>query len=414
MELEDMSDNKPFNRWIVVIGAVIIQLALGTIYTWGVMTIFVSPYLGLPRELTVFVFGVGLLAFGLSMIFSGQFQQRIGPRKATMIGGIILAVGVMLSAAMTTLIGLIITYGLLFGIGIGIAYVCPIATAQKWFPDKKGLISGIAVAGFGAGAFIFNYVISALAVISIPLMFIILGVIYAAMILSGALTLKLPPADYRPPGWTPPPPTAGVSSGLDLTRNETVKTKAFWMLWLMFTLSAISGLLVIGSFAAFAKLTDMIGTPLYVISATDFVLLGGIAALFNGLGRIVWGKIADTLTYKKTMMLMFTVQGVLMITYFFTNASIPAFMALTCLIYFCFGGNFSLFPTATADLFGLKNVGANYGVVFSAYGIAGFIGATMVPTFYAAFGSYLLLFVTMGIMSFAATALTIILKPPKS
>ncbi|MEM2109976.1 MAG: MFS transporter, partial [Candidatus Odinarchaeota archaeon] len=120
-----MSENKPFKRWIVVVGAVIIQLALGTIYTWGVMTIFVSPYLGMPRELTVFVFGVGLLAFGLTMIFAGQLQQRIGPIKATIIGGIILAIGVMSSAAMTTLIGLVITYGLLFGIGIGICYVCP-------------------------------------------------------------------------------------------------------------------------------------------------------------------------------------------------------------------------------------------------------------------------------------------------
>ncbi|MEM2109928.1 MAG: MFS transporter, partial [Candidatus Odinarchaeota archaeon] len=332
---------------------------------------------------------------------------------AIIIGGIILAIGVMSSAAMTTLIGLVITYGLLFGIGIGICYVCPIATAQKWYPDKKGLISGIAVAGFGAGAFIFNYVISALAVLSIPLMFIILGVIYSVMILGGAFTLKLPPAGYRPPGWTPPPPTAGVSSGIDLTRNETVKTRAFWLLWLMFTLSAISGLLVIGSFAAFAKLTDAFDTPLYVISGTDFVLLGGIAALFNGLGRIAWGKIADMTSYKKTMLMMFTIQGVLMIVYFFTNISIPAFMALTCLIYFCFGGNFSLFPTATTDLFGLKNIGANYGVVFSAYGIAGFIGATMVPTFYAFFGSYLILFITMGIMSFASTALTLIIKPPK-
>lgn len=408
-----MTEEKAFRRWIVVIGAVVIQLALGTIYTWGVMTIYVSPYLGIPRELTVFIFGVGLLAFGLTMIFAGQLQQRIGPIKATIIGGIILAVGVMSSAAMTSLIGLIMTYGVLFGIGIGICYVCPIATAQKWYPDKKGFISGIAVAGFGAGAFIFNYAISALAVLSIPIMFIILGAIYVTMILGGALTLKLPPADFRPAGWTPPPPRTGISSGASLNRNETVKTKSFWMLWLMFVLSAISGLLVIGSFAAFAKLTDPALNPLYVISATDFVLLGGIAALFNGLGRIVWGKIADSTSYKKTMLMMFSLQGVLMVIYFYSNVSIPMFMALTCMIYFCFGGNFSLFPTATTDLFGLKNVGANYGVVFSAYGIAGFIGATMVPSFYAFFGSYLFLFVTMGIMSFAAAVLTFVLKPPK-
>ncbi len=404
-----MSTDKVKNRWIVVIGAILIQLALGTIYSWGTMTIFVSPYLNQPPEVTVYVFGVGLLAFAVTMIFAGKLQQQYGPKKIAILGGILMASGVILSSLMTSLIGLLITYGILFGIGIGFGYVCPIACANKWFPDKKGLINGIAVAGFGAGAFIFNFLIRAFVAISIPIMFILLGIIYFILVFIGALTLNNPPEGWKPKGWTPPPPSeeSGLS-GLDFERSKMVKLPQFWMLWSMFVLSAISGLMVIGSFAAFSR-----STPSYVISTADFVLIGSLAALFNGAGRIVWGKLADLVNYKKAMILMFIVQAILMLIYFSTNINEVYFLIITCTIFFCFGGNFSLFPTATADLFGSKNLGANYGIVFTAYGVAGFIGAIGVNIIVLAFGNYLLLFIVMGIMSIGAAILAFVIRPPK-
>ena len=407
--MKKMSSEKVMNRWIVVIGAILIQLALGTIYSWGTMTIFVSPYLNQPPEVMVYVFGVGLLAFAITMIFAGKLQQQYGPKKIAILGGILMASGVILSSAMTSLMGLLITYGLLFGIGIGFGYVCPIACANKWFPDKKGLINGIAVAGFGAGAFIFNFLIRAFAAISIPTMFILLGTIYFILVFVGALTLNNPPDGWIPKGWTPPPPSeeSGIS-GLDFKRNELVKRPQFWMLWGMFILSTISGLMVIGSFAAFSR-----SDPSYVISTADFVLIGSLAALFNGAGRIFWGKLADLVNYKRAMILMFILQAILMLVYFSTNINEIYFMIITCTIFFCFGGNFSLFPTATADLFGSKNLGANYGIVFTAYGVAGFIGAIGVNIIVLAFGSYLLLFIAMGIMSIGAALLAFIIKPPK-
>ena len=404
-----MSVEKVKNRWIVVIGAILIQLALGTIYSWGTLTIFVSPYLEQPPELTVFVFGVGLLAFAITMIFAGKLQQQYGPKKVAILGAILIAVGVISSAVMTTLVGLLISYGIIFGMGIGFGYVCPIACANKWFPDKKGLINGIAVAGFGAGAFIFNFLIKAFAAISIPIMFMFLGIIYFILIVAGALTLNNPPEGWTPEGWTPLPPSeeSGIS-GLDFERSQTIKLPQFWILWAMFMLSAISGLMVIGSFAAFSR-----SDPSYVISTADFVLIGSLAALFNGAGRIFWGKLADLLSYKKAMILMFMVQAILMLIYFSTNVNEIYFIVITCAIFFCFGGNFSLFPTATADLFGSKNLGENYGIVFTGYGIAGFIGAIGVNLLVTAFGSYLLLFIVMGIMSIIAVLLAFIIKPPK-
>ncbi|MHA1193818.1 MAG: L-lactate MFS transporter [Promethearchaeota archaeon] len=423
-------EQKVRNRWIVVIGAILIQLALGTIYSWGTMTIFVSPFINEVREVTVYIFGVGLLSFAITMIFAGKLQQKYGPRNIAILGGILLGIGVIASAFMTTFIGLLITYGIIFGAGIGFGYVCPIASAGKWFPDKKGFINGIAVAGFGAGSFIFNYVIKALAnpanlettdsnfvsTVSqnIPLMFIVLGIIYVILIIGGAMALSNPPEGWKPAGWTPPPPSeeSGIS-GLDFKRKETIKLPQFWMLWVAFVFSAISGLMIIGSYAAFAKSVNVAEDFIYVIGIADFVLIGSLAALFNGLGRIVWGQLADFITYKKSMLIMFIIQAILMFIYFTTNVNAIYFLIMTCAIYFCFGGNFSLFPTATADLFGSKNLGPNYGIVFTAYGIAGFVGAVGVNLFVSIFGSYLILFIVMGVMSVGAAILAFFIKPPK-
>ncbi len=398
-------EQKVRNRWIVVIGAIMIQLALGTIYSWGTLTIFVSgPYLNAIEELTIYIFGVGLLSFAITMIFAGKLQQKYGPRNVAILGGVLMGGGVILSSLMTTFIGLLITYGIIFGMGIGFGYVCPIASASKWFPDKKGFINGIAVAGFGVGSFVFNYVIRALAVsFNIPTMFIVLGIIYLVLIIGGAMTLSTPPEGWVPDGWEPLAPSekSGIS-GLEFERKNTIKLPQFWMLWATFVLSAMSGLMVIGSYAAFIK----------VYATVDFVLIGSLAALFNGLGRIVWGKLADIISYKKAMLLMFSIQAILLLIYFTTNVDVIYFGIITIAIYFCFGGNFSLFPTATADLFGLKNLGPNYGMVFTAYGIAGFIGAVGVNLFVTIFGSYLVLFIVMGVMSVGAAALAYLIKPP--
>ena len=422
-------EQKIRNRWIIVIGAIMIQLALGTIYSWGTLTIFISPYLNEIRELTVYIFGMGLLSFAITMVFAGKLQQKYGPRNIAILGGILMGGGVIISAFMTTFIGLLITYGVIFGAGIGFGYVCPIASASKWFPDKKGFINGIAVAGFGAGSFIFNYVIKALAnptgletdhtnfvsTISpnIPLMFIILGIIYLVLIVGGAMTLSNPPEGWTPEGWVPPPPSeeSGIS-GLEFERKQTIKLPQFWMLWATFILSAMSGLMVIGSYASFAKTVDVSENFIYVIGIADFVLIGSLAALFNGLGRIVWGKMADLITYQKAMLIMFSTQAILLLLYFTTNFNEVYFLIITCAIYFCFGGNFSLFPTATADLFGSKNIGPNYGMVFTAYGIAGFIGAVGVNLFVTVFGSYLVLFIIMAYLSIGAIVLAFLIKPP--
>ena len=407
-----MSQEKVKNRWIVVIGAILVQLALGSIYSWGTLSLFISggAFLKEPAEVTIYIFGVSLLFFGFTMIFAGKLQQKYGPKKIAIIGGILIGIGAIASALMTTFIGLLITYGIIFGMGIGFAYVCPIACAAKWFPDKKGFINGIAVAGFGAGAFLFNYLIKWFSVLTVPIMFLLLGIIYLAFVVGGAMTLTNPPEGWTPAGWTPPPPSEDTGiSGLDLNRKEMVKLHQFWILWAAFILTAICGLMTIGAYSSFAK-----SDATYLINNIDFlVLVGSLAALFNGIGRVFWGKMSDIIFYKKAMMISFIIQAFLMLTLFFTSGSNVFFLIWVCSIYFCYGGNFATFPTATSDLFGTKNLGENYGIVFTAYGIAGFLGATMVLTFVTLFGGYMVLFIAMGIMSILAAIIIFILKPPK-
>ncbi|MHA1730650.1 MAG: OFA family MFS transporter [Promethearchaeota archaeon] len=430
-----MTEEKVMNRWIVVVGALLIQLALGTIYCWGNLTTYLTSNLRVkdPTLLysdTIYVFAIGLLAFAITMIFSGQLQQKIGPMKVGVIGGVLMCLGVLLSAFMTTFVGILLTYGVLFGIGIGFAYVCPIACAAKWFPDKKGLINGIAVAGFGAGAFIFNKVMTyfvnpgnttatvlgsdgkyyfaadSSVVAAVPGLFILLGVVYGAMIIAGSLSLKNPPEGYIPAGWEPPKvdESAGAVK-VEYNRGEAIKMPQFWMLWLMFVLTAAAGLFTIGNYKTFGKSANPVITDQFLSD------VGALAALFNGLGRIIWGLLADKITYKKSMVTMFGVQAVLMFTLYFTAGNQVLFLTWVCLIYFCFGGNFSLYPTATADTFGSKYLGPNYGIVFTAYGIAGVSGALLSSVFGATIG-FLGLFITMGILSVGAIVIAFLLKPP--
>ncbi|MGV9199389.1 MAG: OFA family MFS transporter [Promethearchaeia archaeon] len=421
------------NRWYVVVGALLIQLALGSLYSWGTMTVFVSPVLGLAKEVTVYIFGIAIISFAVTMVSAGNISKKIGPQNTAILGGIILSIGAFLASvfiSVESFWGMVLSYGVLFGAGIGIAYVVPIATANKWFPDKKGFITGISVAGFGAGSFIFNYLIKFLAnpaglkvtdeafvstmESTTPLMYIVLGIIYITMIIGGALFMNNPPNGYTPEGWTPPEVEDGdLKASVEFKRKEIIKLPQTYLLIGAYLLSAMCGLIVIGSFASFATSLDDQGNFLYVIGTVDFVLVGSLAALFNGAGRIVWGKVADVLDFRKAMIIMFLVQGFLCFIYFTTNINQIYFLLMTCLIFFCFGGNLSLFPTATSDLYGKENLSSNYGVIFWGYGIAGFIGAVATNQIVTIFGSYFLLFIVMGLISIVAAVLAFLIKAPK-
>jgi len=417
-----MSDEKIGNRNLVILGALIVQLCLGSIYAWSFFQTALRDAAGAyvwPSLYTQLPFAAGLASFALFMIFAGRWQDRVGPRKVATIGGILLGIGYISAFFVDMVTGgdaflgtiyLVITYGIIGGAGIGFAYVCPIAALVKWFPDKKGTITGIAVAGFGAGALVFGYLEQYLLVLySVPstlnigMPMLVLGVIYLVLVVLGAQLLTNPPEGWLPAGFTPPSTTAD-GAGTGMMPGEMIRTSTFWLLWLMFVFAATAGLMTLGNVKSAALLID----PL-----ADAVILVGVMSLLNAAGRIVWGATSDKIGRENTMILMFITLAIGMFAFAWMSTiaiSWYAVMAVASLIGFCFGGNFALFPSATADFFGSKNVGKNYGVMFTAYGIAGITGAFVAGPIVDFFGSYFWAFVITGVLAIVAVLFTFVLK----
>ncbi len=379
------------NRWIVVVGAIMIQLALGAIYSWSVFTDLLTDSNGIFKfsaQQTAWIFSAGLASFSMFVVISGQLQQRISSIKLTMIGGILLGTGYIFGGIFgSTFWTQLLFIGIVGGAGIGIAYVVPIAVGVKWFPDKKGLITGLAVAGFGFGATIwvklagswFGGLLNTANVFglnSVQSVFVIYGVVFTILVLLGSLVMVNPPKGYIPEGWDP-----NIVSSVNITASEEVessqmlKSPQFYKLWSVFIFSALSGLMVIYCIRLFGidALEHHGVANAGVITGTAMAWY----AIFNGLGRIIWGIISDKIGRRKAIIAMTTLQGLIMLSIyhgFILFGTAIGLIIVSSIIGFNFGGNFALFPAATADYFGNKNVGQNYGFMFTAYGIAGILG----------------------------------------
>ncbi len=393
------------NRWFVVIGALLMQLCLGAIYAWSVFVTPLKNDYSFTTTETQIIFSVALATFAGVMIFAGRWQDKIGPKKVGLIGAVLIGLGYILASFTGgSFIGLVITIGLIGGAGIGFGYVCPIAALIKWFPDKRGLISGVAVASFGAGAWVFAQIADSL-IPSIGLLrtFAALGIIYFLFVFIGALILRNPPVGWMPKGWSSSKKDRKPVS--DFSWKDMLGTHQFWMLWIIFVIGAAAGFIVIGNLAPYG-----IYSGLDTVVATSAV---GVLALFNGAGRIVWGTLSDKLGRSKAMALMFILQGLMMLVLISMGSS-PLLLAIAAAwVGFNFGGNFSLFPSATADYFGTKNIGINYGLVFTSYGVAGIIGPVLAGSVFDMTGSYLWAFIPAGIACLVAAGIALILRKPK-
>jgi len=430
-----MSEQKVMNRWIVVVGAVLIQLCLGAIYAWSVFTSRLTAAGGLyefSAKETAWVFSAGLATFAVVMVVAGRLQAKTGPRPIAMAGGIVLGIGYILGGLFgSSFLTQLIFIGIIGGAGIGLAYVIPIAVGVKWFPDRKGMISGLAVAGFGFGATIwvkmagswFGGLLNTTNVFGLPgvqSVFFIYGVVFLVAVLLGSIVMVNPPEGYKPAGWEPPQATAGVKAtgAMNMETGQMLKTPQFYSLWLMFFGSAMAGLMVISCIQLFG--IDALQSSGAAENAAAAGAMAGTAmalyAILNGLGRIVWGTVSDKLGPKYSLALMCLLQGIIMFLFFKMGASTLGLIIGACIIGFNFGGNFALFPVATADFFGNKNVGHNYGWVFLAYGVAGIAGPQVAGYFKDAAGSagvdaWLTPFIIAGCACIAAAVIALTLKP---
>lgn len=402
------------NRWLVVSGALLIQLCLGAIYAWGAFTGTLQDPEGpfkYTGEKTSWIFAAGLASFAVVMILAGRLQDKYGPRIIAIIGGLVLGAGYIIAGFTGTSFPLMLLFiGIVGGAGIGLGYVCPIAACVKWFPDMKGLITGLAVAGFGAGAFIFVKLAGVLITSQgVNSTFLIFGIIFAVSVVAGAILLSNPPAGWKPVGWNPPAAKDGTEKPKvkDLTQGQVVKTPQFWMIWLTFVFSAGCGLMVIKCLKNFGQFEGGL-----TAAAAGSAL--GLLALFNGLGRIVWGTVSQKLTAKFAVVLMCLLQAGMMFILLGMGSKTSTLTIAACWLGFNFGGNFALFPLLTLENFGAKNLGANYGAVFTAYGVGGILGPVMAGKIWDTMGTFKWAFIIAGIACVVAAFLALILKHIKA
>jgi OFA family oxalate/formate antiporter-like MFS transporter len=382
------------------------QIALGAVYAWSVFRKPLSEEYDASVSSVNIAFTLTIVFLGISAYFGGLWMGKVGPRKVAMTAGVLYGAGVILAGLSSSSLTLLyLTYGVIAGVGIGLGYIVPIATLIKWFPDKRGVITGIAVAGFGAGAVltapIAKSLISSAGVFET---FVMLGIAYAVLVVGAALFIKNPPEDYKPEGWNPEQAQKGDRSGRDFEFGEAVRSWQWYALWALLFLNVTAGIAVISEAAPMA---EEIGGA----SATAAASLVSIIAIFNGIGRFAWASFSDVIGRRWVFLAMFAIQAV--VFFLLPNAtSFGLFAVLACVILFCYGGGFGTMPAFAADYFGSKNVGRIYGLMLTAWSAGGVLGPLLISKIRDSTGAYdTALYIIAGIMV-ASCVLPLIVRPP--
>lgn len=422
MEATVIPQEKATNRLLVVVAALIIQLCLGALYAWSVFTPMLkeAPF-NFTNTQTQGIFSVSLAVFAIVMVLAGRWQARSGPRTVALVGGIVFGAGYILAGFFgKSFISQVMFIGIIGGAGIGLTYVCPIAVGMKWFPDKKGLITGLSVAGFGFGALIWVKLAGSwgglLESMGILKVFLLYGMIFAVAVILGSIWMVNPPEGWKPSGWKPSSSGSkadSVRGSGDFLPSSMLRCPQFYGLWIMFIFSSMAGLLTIGNIKLFGiEALRESGLTAAQASAAAGTAMAVFYSIANGLGRIIWGSISDKTGRKAALVLMCVLQGIVMLVFYWMGGSKYLLYMGAAAVGFNFGGNFSLFPTTTADLFGTKNVGRNYGWVFTAYGVGGIIGPIMAGIIRDVWQNWLAAFIICGVACLVAAAIGLTLKPP--
>ncbi len=371
-------------RWLIACAGVVIQLILGTVYAWSV---FVKPVMAAHNwtqaEVAV-VFMIIIGTIGVSAAFGGILVDKKGPKFAATTGVILYGIGVLLGGVALKIGSiwlLYIGYGVIAGIGNGLAYVVPIATLIRWFPDKRGLITGLAVMGFGLGAFFIGKIVPGLILnIGVANAFFVLGAVYLVANSLAAMVLRNPPAGWLPDGFTPSAST--VSAADSFSWDEAKKTPQWYMIWGMLFLNVSAGMGLISKLSPMAQ--DVFRVAQGISDPAQLAILGGgvlaMASIFNGLGRLFWAAVSDKIGRKNVFLVMFATQAAL---YFYLPAvtSTLIFTVIACYLLSCLGGGFAVMPAFAADSFGPTYIGKVYGFVLTAWGAAGVIGGLVFAKF---------------------------------
>ncbi len=379
-------------RWIFVALGLIINICLGSIYSWSVFRLPLQKLFSVDATASLLPFIIFLAFCALLMPFAGGPLDKYGPRRLTVIGGIIVGIGWLLGSQASNIVMLTVAYGIIGGAGVGIAYNCPIGVAGRWFPDRRGLAVGLTVLGFGISPLITaplaNYLISTYGVLS---SLAYLGVAFLILIVILGLPLRFPEPGWEPEGWTAR--QAGAQCE-DLTRGQMVRTRGFWGLWIGFFIGTLAGLMAIG-------ISSPTGQEVFKLSAATAALLTGVFAVFNGVGRPIFGYLVDKIQPRTTAMVSFVIiaAAALLLGLGAGPGAVPVYVIGFCALWLCLGGWLAIAPSCTAAFCGTKYYGPNYGLVFTAYGAGAIVGNLLAGTLRDLVGSYVAVFYPVAVLA---------------
>jgi OFA family oxalate/formate antiporter-like MFS transporter len=398
---------KTLNRWYIALAGVCMQLALGAVYAWSVFRVPLVKQFGWSISEVTLTFTISIFVLGIAAFFGGLWLNRRGPRVVAVTGGALYGLGIFLASfSANKLWWLYLSYGLIGGIGLGFSYIVPVAVLVKWFPDRRGLITGVAVGGFGAGALITAPLATRLIQnVGILSTFAYLGISFLIVTVIAGLFMHNPPDGWRPKGWTPTQSQVSQRAGHDYTLSEALKTWQWYALWLLLFLNTCAGISIISQEAPiFEELT--------AVTAVAAAGMLGVASIGNAFGRVFWAWASDLITRRATFVVMFVVQAFLF--WFLPNIATVSMMTIvTFVVLMCYGGGFGTMPAFAADYFGSRNVGPIYGLMLTAWGSASAFGPLLIAHMREINGSYRgALHVIAGVMA-VSTLLPILISPPK-
>ena len=396
------------NRRTIAIAGVLMQIALGAVYAWSVFRTPLTRQFGWTISEVTLTFTISIFVLGIAAFFGGLWLNRRGPRVVALTGGVLYGLGVFLASfSANKLWWLYLSYGFIGGIGLGLGYIVPVAVLVKWFPDRRGLITGIAVGGFGAGALITAPVATQL-IQSVGVMntFAYLGVAYLIVTVVAGLFMHNPPEGWRPSGWTPSSSQMSQRAVKDYTLSQALKTWQWYALWLLLFLNTFAGISIISQEAPIFQ--ELIG-----VSAVIAASMVGAASIGNAAGRVFWAWVSDLITRRVTFFVMLLLQ-VLLFWLMPSIAAVTSMTVLTFVVLMCYGGGFGTMPAFAADYFGSKNVGPIYGLMLTAWGTASIAGPLLIAYLRETTGSYHRpLHIIAAVMAVSAL-LPVLISPPRS
>jgi|SRR5712664_921909 len=396
------------NRWSIAAAGVVMQVALGAVYAWSVFRVPLAKQFGWSISEVTLTFTISIFVLGISAFFGGLWLNRKGPRIVALTGGFLYGAGVFLASFSDhKLWWLYLSFGVIAGIGLGLSYIVPVAVLVKWFPERRGMITGLAVGGFGAGALITAPVATRL-IQSVGVLetFAYLGIAYLLLTVFSAIFMQNPPEGWAPAGWTPSASLASHRPAKEYTLGEALRTWQWWALWLLLFLNTSAGISVISQ-----------ESPLFqeLAGVTAIVAAGmvGIVSLGNALGRLFWAWASDSISRRGAFFTMLLLQVAL----FWAIPSVHSRTTLTIvalLVLLCYGGGFGTMPAFTADYFGPRNVGPIYGLMLTAWGFASAFGPLLIAALRQSTGTYRSGLHVISVILAVSTLLPILISPPSS